>query len=128
MTDAKSAVEAAFYQALASSVTGATVYQDVPENADLPIIIVGDMKSAPLGAKNDPDRRVSVLVVAMVAAEERAPLLDLQRQIEAALDGRVFTPTGWRLAVTFEDDDAQLAEDGVSYVGTSAFDVLALTT
>jgi hypothetical protein len=65
-------------------------------------------------------------VVSIVGAEERAPLLALQDQVEQLLGGKTFTRPGWSLSVTFVDDDAQLAEDGVSYVGTSAFRVLAL--
>lgn len=125
MSDAKAVVELAVYEALAAGISGATVYQDVPDNAPLPVVIVGDMKSYPLGAKNDPDRRVSVIIVSMVEAEERAPLLALQRQIEALLDGQSFTPAGWKVTATFEDDDATLGGDGATYIGTSAFNVFA---
>ena len=126
MSDAKTAVEGALYQALAGNITGATVYQDVPENAPLPVVVIGDLKSAPIGGKGDLDRRVAVIIVTSVGAEERAPLLELQRQIETTLDGQKFIVDGWELSVTFEDDDAQLAEDGVSYDGASSFSVLAL--
>jgi hypothetical protein len=127
MSEAKAAVEAAIFNALDAGVSGATVYQDVPEDAPLPVVIIGDMKSTPIGPKDDPDRRVSVIIVTMVAAEERAPLLALQEQVEQLLDGLTFTPPGWTLRATFEDDDAQLAEDGVSYIGTSVFTVFALS-
>ena len=92
----------------------------------LPIVVVGDMKSTPIGGKGDRDRRISLLIQAEVSAEERAPLLALQKQIEDALDGLTIAQDGWTLAFTFEDDDAQLGEDGGTYIGTSAFAVLAL--
>ncbi|ODU71356.1 MAG: hypothetical protein ABT11_04100 [Novosphingobium sp. SCN 66-18] len=126
MTDAKSITELVAFQQLDGAVTGATVYQDAPEGAMLPIVVVGDMKSTPIGGKGDRDRRISLLIQAEVSAEERAPLLALQKQIEDALDGLTIAQDGWTLAFTFEDDDAQLGEDGGTYIGTSAFAVLAL--
>lgn len=128
MNSAKSAVETAIFSALEGSITGADVYQDVPQDAPLPVVILGDIKSYPLAAKDDPDRRVSVIVVSMVEAEERAPLLALQEQIEHALDGKTFSALGWTLSITFEDDDAVLGGDGATYLGTTAFSVLALKT
>lgn len=126
MTDAKSITELVAFQQLDAAVTGATVYQDAPEGTMLPIVVVGDMKSTPIGGKGDRDRRISLLIQAEVSAEERAPLLALQTQIEEALDGLTIEQDGWTLAFTFEDDDAQLGEDGATYIGTSAFAVLAL--
>lgn len=126
MSDAKSVTELVAFEQLDSAIAGATVYQDAPEGALLPIVVVGDMKSTPIGGKNDPDRRISLLIQSEVSAEERAPLLDLQRQIETTLDGLTIEQDGWTLAFMFEDDDAQLGEDGATYIGTSAFSVLAL--
>lgn len=127
MSDAKSAVEAAVYEALAASITGATVYQDVPENAPLPLVIVGDLSSKRLpGKAASRDRIVTVSIVALVDAEQRAPLLDLQDQIDDALDDARFTPTGWTLAGAFEDDEATLQEDGQTYGGVSTYTFLAL--
>lgn len=127
MSDAKSAVEKIAFDALDEGIVGATVYQDVPEDAPLPVIIIGDMKSYPLDAKDDPDRRVSIVIAAMVSAEERSPLLALQRQIEALLDGKTFAIEGWTIQFTFQDDDAVLGGDGATYVGTSAFSALAFS-
>lgn len=121
MSSAKAVVEQTAFEALDATISNATVYQDVPQDAPLPVVILGDMKSFPLGAKDDPDRRVSLIIVTMVEAEERAPLLDLQRQVEAALDGKTFSSGEWNVRFTFEDDDAVLGGDGATYVGTSAF-------
>lgn len=107
MSNAKAVVEAAVYAALDAAIEGATVYQDVPQDAPLPVVILGDMKSYPLGGKDDPDRSVNIIIVSMVEAEERAPLLEL--------------------SATFDDDDAQLGGDGATYIGTSSFTVIALT-
>lgn len=125
MSDAKSAVEQTAFEALDAAIEGATVYQDVPQDAPLDVVIIGDMKSYPIGAKNDPDRRVDLIIVSMVEAEERAPLLALQRQIEAILDGKTFAIEGWSVSFTFADDDAVLGGDGATYVGTSAFTAFA---
>jgi hypothetical protein len=127
MTDAKGAVELALYEALAGGIVGGTVYQDVPEDAPMPLVIVGDLAAVSLGGKGDQDRRVTATIVTLVGAEERAPLLELQGQVMQLLDGQRFTPAGWTLEVNFQDDDAGLSEDGASYVGTSRFEVLALS-
>lgn len=126
VSNAKAAAETALFAALAAGISGATVYQDVPEAAPLPIVVVGDLRSRPIGGKGERDRRISAVIVTVVAAEERTPLLELQRQIEDLLDGQIFIEDGWTLSVTFEDDDALLGEDGVTYTGSSAFDVIAL--
>lgn len=128
MSDAKAITERVMFDALAAGIAGAAVYQDVPQDTPLPVVVLGDMKSYPIGAKSDPDRRISAIIVSMVAAEERAPVLALQKQIEVALDGKCFKPTGWEINVTFEDDDAVLAEDGAVYLGTSAFTIFAFTS
>jgi hypothetical protein len=127
VSKAKAVVEAAIFDALNEAITGAAVYQDAPANAAYPVVILGDMKSFRLQTKgSSPDRRVTISIVTLVEAEERAPLLDLQEQIEDALDGQSFAPDGWTLGVEFDDDDAVLGDDGVTYSGISSFSVLAL--
>lgn len=127
MSSAKAMVEAAAFLALSSAITDAGVYQDAPENAPTPLVIIGDMKSSRLPVKEaDADRRVTISIVTIVEAEERAPLLSLQEQIEAALDGQNIQQDGWLLAFEFEDDDAVLSEDGSTYSGITSFTVLAI--
>jgi hypothetical protein len=127
MSSAKAAVEAAVYDALAQTISGATVYQDAPDNAPLPIVVIGDMRSARLpGKAASPDRSVTVSIVTLIEAQERAPLLALMDQIETALDDGSFALDGWTLAGTFDDDEAVLAEDGSTYSGLSTFTFLAL--
>jgi hypothetical protein len=120
-------VEAAAFLALSNAITDAGVYQDAPENAPTPLVIIGDMKSSRLPTKDaDADRRVTISIITIVEAEERAPLLTLQEQIENALDGQNFEQEGWVLAFEFEDDDAVLSEDGSTYSGITSFTVLAI--
>ena len=98
MIDAKSAVEAAVYGALAAAVSTATVYQDAPDNAPLPIVVIGDMRSARLAGKAaSPYRSVTVAIVTLIEAQERAPLLALMNEIEGALDAVTFEADGWTL-------------------------------
>ena len=126
-TDAKSAVEAAIYTALAGAIRGATVYQDAPDDAPNPLVVIGDLKSARLlGKPASRDRRVTVTIITLVEADERRPLLDLMAQIDAALDGQMFEPAGWSIEVDFADDEAALTEDGATYAGVSTFTCLAL--
>ena len=128
MSDAKAVVEAAIFAALTDGVEGAPVYQDAPDNAPLPIVVVGDLKSAKLPGKDrSDDRIVTVTIVTLVEADERAPLLRLQEQIETALDRVTFEPEGWALAAYFEEDEAVLQEDGETYAGISTFTVIALS-
>lgn len=127
MSSAKSAVEAAVFEALNSIVTGATVYQDAPDNAPLPIVVIGDVRSSRLSGKpTSADRSVTVAIVTLIEAQERAPLLAIMDEIEQALDGASFAPDGWTLAGTFDDDEAVLADDGSTYSGVSTFTFLAL--
>jgi hypothetical protein len=127
MSKAKSVVEAAIFDALSKTVKDASVYQDAPPDAAYPVVIVGDMKSFRLPTKGaSDDRRVTISIIALVEAEERAPLLKLQEQIEEALDGQSLEFDGWTLGIEFDDDDAVLGEDGVTYSGISSFSVLAL--
>lgn len=127
MSNAKSIVEAVAFNALSAGVTTATVYQDAPENSPTPVVIIGDMKSSGLPVKGaDADRQVTIAIVTIVEAEERAPLLGIQNEIENALDGHNFEQDGWTLAFEFLDDDAVLSEDGSTYSGVTSFSVIAL--
>ena len=127
MSNAKTVVEAVVYDALSRAVTNAVVYQDAPDNASLPIVVIGDMKSSRLpGKAATPDRTVTVSIVTLIEAQERAPLLAIMDEIETALDGESFASDGWTLAAAFDDDEAVLADDGSTYSGISSFTFLAL--
>ncbi len=128
MSKAKAIVEGEVFERLTAAITDAAVYQDAPEDEPFPLVIIGDLKSAKIDTKgNDGDRLVTVAIVTLVEAQERAPLLTLQEQIEDALDGQTITTAdGWTLGFTFDDDDAVLSEDGATYSGVTTFRVLAL--
>lgn len=126
MSDAKAIVEAAVFATLNTGVKGAKVFQDAPYEQPNPLVLIGDMRSSRLPVKGgDDDRRVSISIVTLVDADERAPLLDLQRQIEALLDAKTLTQAGWLLQFEFQDDTAVLADDD-TYVGVTDFSVLAI--
>jgi hypothetical protein len=127
MTSASSATEKAVYDALSAAVTGAPVYQDVPENSPLPLVVIGPLVAVGLGIKGDPDRRITLDIITLVTAEEREPLLDLQDQIEATLNDASLSYDGWTIRPWLESTSSALAEDdGTTYVGTSIFTILAL--
>jgi hypothetical protein len=128
MTNAVSAVEAVAYAELTTAVTLGSVYQHVPENTPPPVVIIADMEAAPLGTKaSDPDRSINLNIVSVIQGKARKPLLDLQAEIETALDGLRATPTGWTLKFSFLSSDGVLMDDGQTYVGNSRFNVLALS-
>ena len=127
MTSAKSVVEAACYDFLAANVTGADVYQDVPEDQPYPLVIIGDMSTKRMpGKAMSKDRIVSVSIVTLVAADERQPLFALMEEVDA-LDQFSVEQEGWTLSFAFEDDDASLLPDGQAYGGVTTFTVIALS-
>lgn len=129
MIEAEDAVEAVAYTQLnVTAVTAlAAVYQHVPEDTPPPVVIIGDMDSEPIGGKGDPDRRVNLVVIAVIQAEERKPLRAIQAEINAQLDGKSFAHEGWELHFTFTGSDGALLEDGATYVGNTRFTVLAFS-
>lgn len=129
MLSAKSVVEMVAYRTLAAAIVGAAVYQDVPDDADHPLVIVGDLASRRLpGKATSRDRIVTVTIVTLVTADERAPLLALMNQCDRALDGLTIEQDGWMLIFAFEDDDAVLQDDGQTYSGVSSYTVMALSS
>lgn len=126
MAEPKDLAETEAYTVLAANISGTDVYQDVPENHPLPVVVLGDSSSVSIGGKGDPDEKVTVNIVTLVSAEEKAPLTALQGQIKALLREHKATRDGFTLHFSFESDEAQLHENGVHYVGTSTFSVFAL--
>lgn len=127
MSNAKSVVEGVVYTALAAAIRGATVYQDAPDGVGGDLVIIGDMKSARLSGKDaSADRRVTLSIVTIVEAQERAPLLALQEQCDDVLDGATLEAPGWTIQGRFVDDDAVLGDDGTTYNGVAAYEFLAL--
>jgi len=127
MSGAKSITASAAYGALEDGISGATVFQDVPDGFTGPMVVIGPMDSKPVGGSGDPDRYVSLTIVSMWQGDENAPVLGLQEQVERILDGKILRPAGWKLEFQFLDDNVELDTDGVTYVGTTQFHVVALT-
>ncbi|MDF0489207.1 DUF3168 domain-containing protein [Sphingomonas sp. H39-1-10] len=125
MTSATAATEILAYEQLSAGIASAAVYQDVPDDAPLPLVIIGDLESVPFAGSDDPDRRITLTLVVLTEGDERAPCTDLQEQIEAILPGRSFTVGEWNLHVSLESSDAALSDDGSGYVGTTILTILA---
>ena len=128
MADAKDAAQAEAYSVLAAGVSGAPIYEDVPANTPPPIVVLGDCASEPIGGKDDHDEQVSIDVLTLVSAEEKAPLNALQGQIKALLRGHKAVRDGFELHFLFGNETARLDDDGVTYVGTTTFSVMAFAT
>jgi hypothetical protein len=127
VTKASGAVEAETYTVLSSGVTGAAVFQDVPDDQPLPVVIIGDLLSVPFAGSNDPDRRITLTIHVLVEGDERAPCIDLQEQIEALLAGVTIATEEWNLHYSVASSAAELAEDGSGYVGTTILSILAFS-
>lgn len=128
MAEAKDVAEAEAFAVLAAGMARTTIYQDAPEDAPFPLTVLGDSTSSPIGGKGDIDERVSIDVVNLVSAEEKAPLSDLQGQVKALLRDHKATRDGFELHFLFENDDARLHENGKHYVGISTFTVMAFAS
>jgi hypothetical protein len=74
MTSAASAVEAAVYTALTAGLTLATVYQHAPENAALPVVIIGDIEAEPFDTKDEADGLLSCRWQPSCRARRASPL------------------------------------------------------
>lgn len=119
MTSATSAVEAAVYSALSSDVTLATVYQHAPENAALPVVVIGDIEIESLELKEDVDGFVSLSISTITQGEERKPALAIMEQVKTSLSNKTFASGGWTVKTTRISESCVLLPDGITYVGTS---------
>lgn len=131
MISATDALEQATYDLLTGAtggrrIEGAKVYQHVPEDTPPPVVIIGDMEEEPLGAKKDPDRKISLSIATVTNGEERQPILAIQWQVENLLDSAEVSVEGWTLSFTYLSASANLTGEGDGYVGFSLFEVFAL--
>lgn len=119
-------IEGVAFELLDAGVTLATVYQDVPEDTQPPVVILGDMSAEPFtDDPADPDRRVSLTITTVTAGEERQPCTDVQDEVEAALGGARVQRSGWDLAFRSLGSDATLTSEASGYVGTTTFEIIA---
>ena len=127
MTSASAAVEDLTFEVLDAGIAGGIVFQDVPDNAPLPVVIIGDLLAVPFAGAGDPDRRITLTVGVLIDGDERRPCTDLQDHVEALLAGKTFTRDGWDLHFLPASSAAELAEDGSGYVGTTILTILAFS-
>jgi hypothetical protein len=125
MTSATEACDLLAYEQLSENIIDAAVYQDVPDTAPLPMVIIGDMESVPFAGANDPDRRITLTLVVLTEGDERAPCSALQSQIETIMAGQSFLVGNWNLHVSLDSADAALSDDGSGYIGTTMLTILA---
>lgn len=125
MTSAKAATGLLAFEQLHAGMTGADVFQDVPDKARPPLVIIGDIETSPFAGATDPDRRVTLTLIVITEGDESTPCDELQEQIETILVGKSFLVEGWNLHVALESSDAALSEDGSGYVGTTILTLLA---
>lgn len=120
MTSAASATEAAVYTALSGGVNLATVYQHAPENAALPVVVIGDLDSEPFDTKDLSDGLLTLSLTTITQGEERKPNLAIMEQVKTALRGQTLTSGGWTIKPTQITENCVLLPDGVTYVGTTS--------
>ena len=127
MSKPNAVVEANTFAVLDAGITGASVFQDVPDDQPLPVVIIGDLLSVPFAGADDPDRRITLTILVLVEGDERRPCTDLQDQIEELLAGVSFQAADWDLHYSLVSSAAELAEDGSGYLGTTILTILAFS-
>ena len=133
MPDFKGAAQAAFFQALdgAAEVTDLSdVYQHVPQETeptpDKGLTIIGDLSAVNIAGKDGEIDRVTVEVITEVRQPDQTALTQLQAAVRGTLDRAALpTQSGFEISPpVLESEDAALAEDGQTYLGTQRFSVL----
>lgn len=128
MTAALIVVEAVAFEVLSQAVTLAAVFQDVPDNYQDEVVIIGDLSADPFtDDPDDPDRRVTLTVNTVTIGDERAPCSAIQEQVETALGKARDIRDGWELIFRSLGSDATLAGDGTGYVGITTFEIIAFS-
>lgn len=127
MITAAAAVEANTFAVLDAGITDAAVFQDVPDDQPLPVVIIGDLLSVPYAGADDPDRRITLTILILVEGDERRPCTDIQDRIETILAGTSIETAEWNLHFSVTSSAAELASDGSGYVGTTILTILAFS-
>lgn len=126
MTAALIAVEGLAFDLLTAVVTLAAVFQDVPDDYQDQVVIIGDLSAEPFSSDaSDPDRRITLTINTVTIGDERAPCSEIQEQVESALGKARGIRDGWELIFRSLGSDATLAGDGTGYVGTTTFEIIA---
>ena len=126
MIDLLEPTQTAVFAALRSA-SGLTdlcpVFQHVPQGTPLPLTIVGDIESVPIGGKNEQVEQITIEIVTVYRGSGRAPLLAIMHQQRLALEdqqlshpGVVFDTPGW-----VGGGVNGPASDGLTYAGLQTF-------
>ena len=127
MTDLLTATQDAFVAALKASVppTLATVLQHIPENAQPPLIVVGNISATNISGKDGGLEQHTVEVVSFFRGSARRNLYAIMHAARSAIesadlaaDGALFGDAVWQSS---EDD---IGEDGVTYQGIQTFEII----
>lgn len=128
MSDLNYAVQKAVYDKLnVAAVTNiAPVYQHVPDDAQPPFVIIGEIIAEPAGGKGGGLDQVTIEIVSLRREPRRAALYELMAAVRDQLEGEQITAAGAVLSPpVFEVSDDDLLDDGVTYAGTQRFSLYA---
>jgi hypothetical protein len=125
MTDFATATQDAVFAALnVSAVTDlAPVLQHVPEGTEPPLVIVGDIALTPAGGKDGNFDRAEFDIITLYRGPKRAALFTIQAAVRDQLDGAALSGTALFSRPRQIANDDEIAEDGITYVGTQKFEL-----
>lgn len=128
MTDLNSAAQQAIFDRLshASITATAPIHQHVPDNAQPPFHVVGDMTAEPVGSKDSGFDQITFDIITLIRKPSRKALFAEMAKVRDRLEGATLTATGVLLsAPVFETADDDLLDDGQTYAGTQRFSLYA---
>lgn len=128
--DAISATDKAVFARLSAGITGASVFQHVPQDTPVGagLVIIGEMDDAmPLGSKGDRDREIPLTIIVLTEGEERAPCAAIAAKVEQLLGDATLIVPGWNIRPAFVQSSVSRAEEFEGYVGLVLFRVMALS-
>lgn len=116
-------IQAAIYTKLASLST--TVYDDVPQNAAFPYVVIGDDTSIPLDDDCGSGFESTITLHVWSIYKGRKQVKDIMGAIYAALHRQDLTITGgYLITMNFDYQDSFLDPDGVTRHGVIRFRLL----
>lgn len=103
-----------------------TVWQHVPEEADLPLTVIEKITATPAGGKGGGLDLIEFEIATLMIAPGREYLTPLMGAIRRTLDGRHLPAQGVLLGeVTFVSSDDGVLDDGQTYFGVQRFQLFA---
>ncbi len=106
------------------------LFQHVPQRkppVEPPMAIVGDIVATAMGGKDGGIDSVAVTILSLYRGEARRHLYAIQELIRARLENQALpAQAGAEISrPTFDGADDELLDDGVTYLGTQRFTVIA---